>query len=103
MSNLTITVFDSEGREFRISQRQDVRTLWWDTEQIIDGEAIQCASDRSLEDALDYINPRGDDVADDAMPCGCTDYHMADCPLRTCYEPTEWDDDAWYDREDVMA
>jgi len=39
-------------------------------------------------------------------PCGCTDYHMSDCPTRTGYadamSATEWgnDIDRFYDRED---
>lgn len=38
-------------------------------------------------------------------PCGCTDYHMADCPTRTGYadalSATEWgnDVDRFYDRD----
>lgn len=33
-------------------------------------------------------------------PCGCTDYHMADCPTRTGYadamSAAEYDVDDWY-------
>lgn len=33
-----------------------------------------------------------------SLPCGCTDYHLADCPLRTgSYSPDPGDQsDDWY-------
>lgn len=36
-------------------------------------------------------------------PCGCTDYHMSDCPTRTggssIFDDDPANDDSWFDRE----
>lgn len=32
-------------------------------------------------------------------PCGCTDYHLADCPI-VAPSYTEWDETPWYERDE---
>ena len=40
---------------------------------------------------------RQEEEVDDTLgPCGCVDYHMADCPTRTGYADS-FDQDDWYD------
>ena len=36
---------------------------------------------------------RGSEDDDTLGPCGCTDYHMSDCPTRTGYGVMEWGND----------
>ena len=77
---------------FQIVTRQDVRTLWHDVK---DADGLQMGSFRSLEDALQYVTGDygPDDGSDTLGPCGCTDYHMADCGIVTGY--IDFADDGW--------
>ena len=66
---------------FIITTRQDIRTLWHDIENSI-GEHV--ASFPDLESARQYILGDYPETDSDSLgPCGCTDYHMADCGLVT--------------------
>jgi hypothetical protein len=53
----------------------------------------------------DHDRPEDDDVLG---PCGCTDYHMSDCPTRTGYadalsrdEYADGFDPDYFDRRDA--
>jgi hypothetical protein len=52
------------------------------------------------EAAGDDFDRKGSDEFDRPErlgPCGCVDYHMADCPIRTGGAPVDESD--WYDDE----
>lgn len=47
-------------------------------------EAIRDAADLTLDDFTPWSDADRDaDFGETLGNCGCTDYHMADCPLRT--------------------
>lgn len=47
-------------------------------------EAIRDAADLTLDDFTPWSDADHDaDFRETLGNCGCTDYHMADCPLRT--------------------
>lgn len=79
---LGLAIETDEGT-FTITPRQDVRTLWHD---VAGPDGDQWASYPTLEGAIEYVTGayRSDDGSDPTLgSCGCTDYHMSDCPIRT--------------------
>lgn len=57
------------------------------------------------EDRAANVRAMAMDRDDDTLgPCGCTDYHMADCPTRTGYADAYVDAgdlaDRYYDEDD---
>lgn len=66
---------------YTIVERQDIRTLW----QVVKGpDGSQYGAFRDLESAIRYVTNDYPDGDDDVLgSCGCTDYHLADCPIRT--------------------
>lgn len=65
---------------YKITTREDVLSPWFDVE--IDGE--HCGSFKNPAEAIAYANdePFGNDDEFALGPCGCHDYHYADCPTR---------------------
>lgn len=61
------------------------------------------ARENEPEERGAYLRPEEEN--DTLGPCGCVDYHMADCPTRTGYSDylnemeTRSDQDAWYDMD----
>ncbi len=63
---------------YKITRREDSLSPWFDV--AVDGE--HCGSFKDAAEAIAYANgePFGDDSNE--FPCGCSDYHYADCPTR---------------------
>lgn len=75
---LGLTIQTDDGT-FSVSTRQDIRTLWHD---VRGPDGTLWGSFDSLERAIEYVTGSRADENDPGTlgPCGCTDYHMADCP-----------------------
>jgi len=77
---MTKETFQRPEGTYTVSRRQDIRTNWYDLK--LDG--VQAAAFRTRGAMLDYVNAVYRSDEDDTLgSCGCTDYHMADCPLMT--------------------
>lgn len=63
---------------FEISIREDIFSPWYD----VSHEGEHWASFKSRKEAQAYINgAEGEPMSDTLGPCGCVDYHWADCTL----------------------
>ena len=58
---------------------------------------LRCLKYGCREITLDLEDPREEDSLG---ACGCTDYHMADCPTRTGGSDYDSREDDWYGEED---
>ena len=63
---------------YRLTTRQDVRTLWHD----VSFEGDHWASFDNRTDAVAYCHEMTGPADNSLGSCGCSDYHYADCPTR---------------------